>query len=167
MITRERSTRAVRISPATLAAMQSHALDSYPNECCGIIVERDGGDQAVRVSNIQDELHEKDPEQFPRTARTAYAMGGESAPILLAAERRELSLLAFYHSHPEHDAYFSEEDRKQAFGGWDEPNYPDAAQLVISVYGREVKDVAAFVWDERDRDFVRVDLLAGEPRRND
>lgn len=147
------------ITKASLDAIKAHALETYPNECCGIIVDRNGRQEVVRVTNLQDELHAKDPAQFPRTAKTAYTMGAEAAPVLLAAERGELRLHAFYHSHPEHDAYFSEEDRKQAFGGWDEPNYPDAGQIVISVYGREVKDLAAFVWDAPARDFVGVDLV--------
>jgi proteasome lid subunit RPN8/RPN11 len=135
-----------------------HALETYPNECCGIIVQRNGAEEVVRVTNLQDELHEKDPAQFPRTAATAYTMGPEAAPVLISADRGELRLRAFYHSHPEHDAYFSEEDRKQAFGGWDEPNYPDAGQIVISVYGRKVKRLAAFLWDVQKRDFVEVEL---------
>ncbi len=112
----------------------------------------------VRVSNIQDELHEKDPEQFPRTARTAYTMGQESVPILLAADRGELRLVAFYHSHPEHDAYFSAEDRKQAMGGWDEPTYPDAGQIVVSVFAGEVKAIRAFGWKAEDNDFIDANL---------
>ena len=95
-----------------------------------MIIERNGREEVVRVTNIQNELHEKDPEQFPRTAAIAYTMGPESAPILIAAERGELAVRAFYHSHPEHDSYFSAEDKKQAMGGWDEPNYPQAAQIV-------------------------------------
>lgn len=149
----------VRISAGNFDEIKAHAVEMYPNECCGMIVERDGRQDVVRVTNLQDELHAKDPEQFPRTAKTAYTMGAEAAPVLLGAERGELRLQAFYHSHPEHDAYFSEEDRKQAFGGWDEPNYPDAAQIVISVYDREVKDTAAFRWDEQASDFVTVDLV--------
>lgn len=148
----------VRISKATFNAITAHARETYPDECCGIIVERDGREEVVLVTNIQNDMHDKDPEQFPRTARTAYSMGSEAAPVLLAAERGELRLHAFYHSHPEHDAYFSAEDRKQAFGGWDEPNYPDARQIVISVYGGEVKNTAVFVWDEHARDFVDASL---------
>ncbi len=148
----------VRIDAASFDIIKAHALETYPNECCGMIVERDGIEQVVRVTNLQDELHAKDPEQFPRSAKTAYTMGAEAAPVLLAAERGELHLRAFYHSHPEHDAYFSDEDRKQAFGGWDEPNYPNAGQIVVSVFACEVRNVAAFVWDQSARDFTKADL---------
>lgn len=148
----------VRISKTSFDAIVAHARETYPDECCGFIVERDGGEEVVRVTNVQNEMHEKDPEQFPRTAKTAYTMGPDSVPILLAIDRGTLRLRAFYHSHPEHDAYFSAEDRKQAFGSWDEPNFPDAVQIVISVYDRTVKETAAFVWDEKGRDFVAAEL---------
>ena len=43
-------------------------------------------------------------------------------------------------------------------GGWDEPNYPGAAQIVISVRTGEVRATKAFAWDETARDFVEVAL---------
>ncbi|MFI5364108.1 MAG: Mov34/MPN/PAD-1 family protein [Candidatus Binatia bacterium] len=149
----------VTISQATLDALHTHARDCYPDECCGMIVERSGREEAVRVTNIQNERHAQDPEQFPRTAATAYQMGPEHVPILIAAERGELVLRAFYHSHPDHDAYFSAEDRKQAMGGWDEPNYPAAGQIVISVRERVVRATKAFAWNEAARDFVETALV--------
>jgi proteasome lid subunit RPN8/RPN11 len=151
------------LSTSSLAALDAHARETYPKECCGMIVERDGREEVVRVTNIQDDLHAKDPEQYPRTAAIAYTMGLESAPILIAAERGELTLRAFYHSHPEHEAYFSAEDKRQAMGGWDEPNYPQAAQIVLSVCGGAVRATKAFAWDESACDFVEVTLHVEEP----
>ena len=142
------------LSQANLAALQAHACEVYPDECCGMIIVRNGREEVVRVTNMQNDLHAQDPEQFQRTAATAYTMGREAAAILLAAERGELELRAIYHSHPEHDAYFSAEDKKQAFGGWDEPNYPDAVQIVLSVRQRTVVAVKAFAWDAAVRDYV-------------
>ncbi len=146
------------LTTASLETLHAHACETYPDECCGMIIERHGREEVVRVTNIQNELHAKDPEQYPRTAAIAYTMGVESAPILLAAERSELTLRAFYHSHPEHDSYFSAEDKKQAMGGWDEPNYPQAVQLVMSVRAGEVRVTKAFAWDDSARDFVEVSL---------
>jgi [CysO sulfur-carrier protein]-S-L-cysteine hydrolase len=146
------------LTQAHLDALHAHARETYPDECCGMIIERNGREEVVRVSNIQNAMHERDPEQFPRTAAIAYTMGPESAPILIAAERGELAVRAFYHSHPDHDSYFSAEDKKQAMGGWDEPSYPHAAQIVMSVRTREVRATKAFVWAETARDFVEVVL---------
>ena len=124
-----------------------HAVGEYPNECCGLLLRDPAGAvEVVRVRNVQDEMHARDPARYPRTARTAYA--GHPADLKNALERAErpgFALLGFYHSHPDHAAYFSEEDVAQAtpFG---EPSYPDAVQIVLSIYGREVKDVKAFAW---------------------
>jgi proteasome lid subunit RPN8/RPN11 len=150
----------VTITKASLAALHVHACETYPDECCGMLVERNGREEVVRVTNMQNELHARDPEQFPRTARIAYTMGSEAVPILIGAERGALTLRAFYHSHPEHDAYFSTEDRKQAMGGWDEPNYPDAAQIVMSVRNRAVQTTKVFGWDTARREFVEFRLIA-------
>ena len=117
----------------------------------------------VPVSNIQDRLHALDPQQYPRTAATAYSMGAEQLPIVRAHEHGELSIAAVYHSHPQHDAYFSEEDRRNAAPGG-EPMYPRAGQIVVSVYDGKVKAVKAFGWDDQRRDFGAVELhVTDEP----
>jgi proteasome lid subunit RPN8/RPN11 len=144
----------ITLAKASLKALHEHALETYPDECCGMIIERDGRDTVVRVTNMQNELHAKDPEQYPRTAAIAYTMGREAFPVLDGVERGQVRLRAFYHSHPEHDAYFSAEDKRQAMGGWDEPSYPQAAQIVISVRQRQVRATKVFAWDETARDFV-------------
>ena len=149
----------VTFSAETLAELRVHACETYPDECCGFVVERDGREEVVRVSNIQNELHAKDLHQYPRTAATAYTMGREQFAIIDGVERGRLILRAIYHSHPEHDAYFSAEDRKQALGPWDEPNYPLAAQLVLSVRDRAVVATKAFAWDEEKREFVEAELV--------
>ena len=149
------------ITQASFDALQAHARETYPEECCGMIIERGGREEVVRVTNEQNKRHAEDPVQFPRTAATAYRMGDEAAPVLIGEGRGELRLRAFYHSHPDHDAYFSAEDRTQAMGGWDEPNYPDAAQIVVSVRERVIKATKAFAWDAGVRDFVEVTLVVG------
>ena len=125
-----------------------------------MIIERDGREDIVRATNIQNELHAQDPDQFPRTAATAYTMGPEAARILIRSERGELRLLAIYHSHPEHEAYFSEEDRKQALGARDEPIYPQAGYIVMSVRNREVRATKVFVWDAAARDYVEAQICS-------
>ena len=135
----------------------AHAAAAFPDECCGMIVERDGHLSAVPVTNVQNQKHAESPEQFPRTAKTAYTMGPEAAPVLVDHDRGRLTIRAIYHSHPQHAAYFSEEDKRQATV-WDEPSYPDAAQIVLSVIDGRVRDVKAFVWDAAARDF-REDAL--------
>jgi proteasome lid subunit RPN8/RPN11 len=81
----------------------------------------------------------------------------ELSGILDAAASRGGRLKAFYHSHPNHDAYFSEEDKAGAtpFG---EPTYPEAAQIVISIYDRTVRRLRAYLWDPEKKDFVEIQM---------
>ena len=135
-----------------------HAVEEYPFECCGIIIGKSGttGEDVLhRCRNIQNALHEKDPGTFSRDARTAYYIDPkELMSIFKQAEKGGLVIKLFYHSHPEHDAYFSEEDHRMAlFDG--EPLYPHASYLVVSVYNREVKEQAFFSWDPESRAFSK------------
>ena len=41
---------------------------------------------------------------------------------------------------------------------WDEPTYPGAIYLVISVYNAEIRAVKAFAYDDAAKDFVDVPL---------
>jgi proteasome lid subunit RPN8/RPN11 len=145
------------LTQAILDAIYTDARSSFPHEACGFVVERGGVIEAVRVTNIQNEKHAENPEQFPRDATIAYTMGPEAAPILVGHDRGALIIRAIYHSHPQHASYFSAEDKKQATV-WDEPSYPDATQIVVSVIDGEVRDTKAFRWHEAGRDFVEVPL---------
>ena len=146
------------LSKDKLDKVRQHALAEYPCECCGIIIGFPGTTEKgilFRCTNIQDKLHAMDPETHPRDARTAYNIDPrELMKILKEAEAKRMSIKAFYHSHPDHDAYFSEEDLKMAmFDG--EPTYPDAAYLVVSVCDGEIKDEAWFAWNTATGSFER------------
>lgn len=143
--------------------LAAHAVATFPEECCGFVVERDGRVDAVRVTNIQNQQHAAHPDQFPRTAAIAYTMGPEAAPILVGHDRGTLTIRAIYHSHPQHAAYFSAEDKKQATV-WDEPSYPDAFQIVMSVIDGELRDTKAFRWDPAVGDFVEASLHISHER---
>jgi len=144
------------ISQATRDEIHQHAVEEYPFECCGIVLGTPGThdeDVLYRCTNIQNKLHELDPETYTRDARTAfYIEPRELMGILRDADGRGLRIKLFYHSHPEHDAYFSEEDKRMAlFDG--EPVYPDAGYQVVSVYDRQVKRDAFFTWNPEIREF--------------
>lgn len=147
------------ISRHAMHEVRRHCREDYPDECCGVIVSTAEGElRVVPVRNIQDEMHASDPITYPRTARTAYL--GHPADLRAAldlADQPGASLLAFYHSHPDHDSYFSAEDTAQAtpFG---EPSYPDALQIVVSVYGRRIHQVKAFSWSSEDGAYVETTL---------
>lgn len=150
----------LRLSGENWAHICEHARRDYPAECCGILLRSGTGACEVRpCANIQDRLHEKAPDRHPRDSRTAYRMDDlEVFRILDEAERSEKTLAGFYHSHIDCDAYFSEEDRTAALFGED-PAYPGAVYLVLSVYGREVKGHRAFAWDGTRKAFQEVPVV--------
>ncbi|HKY08695.1 MAG TPA: Mov34/MPN/PAD-1 family protein, partial [Candidatus Binatia bacterium] len=111
-----------------------------------------------RVENIQNKLHALDPVTYPRTAAIAYAMDPrELQSVLDDAEKAGTRLKAFYHSHPDHEAYFSAEDKAFAtpFG---EPTFPDAAQIVVSIFDHAIKDIKAFAWSSDKKDFIELPI---------
>lgn len=148
----------IHLSAKTWDALCQHAQDIFPDECCGAILMENDREEVRRITNIQNAMHEKDPQQFPRDATIAYFMEPkELLAVNKEVDRGKVQLKAFYHSHPNHDAYFSAEDKRQALFG-DEPSYPDTVYLVISVYDRQVRDIKAYLWDEAAKDFVETEL---------
>ncbi|HYB72458.1 MAG TPA: M67 family metallopeptidase [Candidatus Sulfotelmatobacter sp.] len=153
---------AVRFRTSTLEAVAAHARETYPDECCGLILRRDGAEAVRRVRNIQDQLHARDPERYPRVARIAYYMDGkELLDVLNEVDRDGWAVAAFYHSHPDHAAYFSQEDRDRAlFDG--EPVYPDTAYLIVALDAAAVREVRAFRWDEAAGEFLEAPIAGAD-----
>jgi [CysO sulfur-carrier protein]-S-L-cysteine hydrolase len=147
----------IELTAANLNDIAAHAVEAYPNECCGLVIRRQNRQEVVRATNIQQTRHAEDPERFPRTAATGYTMGPDVLPILISHDRGDLVIEAIYHSHPEHDAYFSAEDRMRAIV-WHEPAYPDVGQIVVSVCKEQVKEVKAYRWNVNARQFVDAPL---------
>lgn len=142
--------------------MRRHAEATYPEECCGaLLTDRDGNLRVWECRNIQNDLHSQDPAKHPRDARTAYYIDPqELLAVTREADATGGEIRAFYHSHPDVGAYFSSEDRARAIiEDWDEPIYPDAAYLVLSVRNGVMDDAKAFVWDEQTRDYVEQPIM--------
>ncbi len=146
----------VQLTSETHEALSQHARETFPEECCGAIMRVDGREEVRRITNVQNARHAKDPHTYPRGATTAYLMEPTELLAVLKAVDTGAELTAFYHSHPNHDAYFSADDKAQAMFG-DEPSYPDASYLVISIYEREVRTIKAFGWDDTSKDFIETE----------
>ena len=143
----------IHLQPSTWDAICHHARETFPDECCGAILENAGREEAQRVANIQNAMHAKDPRSYPRDATIAYFMDPkELFAVLKQVDSGTATLKAFYHSHPNHDAYFSAEDKARAMFG-EEPAYPDTTYLVISIYDRQVQTIRAYRWEEEKKDF--------------
>lgn len=141
-------------------AIVGQATEEYPHEACGVILVRGGERRLLRCRNAQNELHARDPQRYPRDARTAYYIADADRLAMVRLEGDGFRPAVIYHSHVDAGAYFSDTDRRQALLG-DEPMYPDASYVVVSVVNRHVEAIGAFRWDAGRRDFVPVDLVEG------
>ena len=62
----------VYLSAQTWDALCLHAQETFPEECCGAVLIRDNEENVRRVPNIQNAMHAKDPQRYPRDATIAY-----------------------------------------------------------------------------------------------
>ena len=146
------------LSEKALEEIAQHAQETFPEECCGVIFHDGAVDRVHRLKNIQNQLHALVPQTYPRTCAIAYPMDYKELELVIdEAKRNGARLKAFYHSHPNHDAYFSNEDKAFAspFG---EPTFPGTAQLVVAIYDQVVKEMSAFAWSDQEKDFIKVPL---------
>jgi proteasome lid subunit RPN8/RPN11 len=150
----------MRVARAKADEMYAQALAEFPFECCGMIIgpegEDVGPDDLVRpCRNVQQELHQKYPERFPRDATIGYTMAKEDIEAIVQ-ETQQLGWMVkvCYHSHPNSGAYFSQEDRRNA-EGWD-LWFPGVRFVVIATYPEEIRDMQGYRWDETTQAFLSV-----------
>ena len=108
---------------------------------------------------MQEGLHAKYPEDHPRTSREAYVIDRDEVErITRDAAAIGEQIIAFYHSHIDCGAYFSQMDKdvQTVFG---EPEFPDALHVVVSVYARQVREMKGYLWNVELRDFVTVKVM--------
>jgi proteasome lid subunit RPN8/RPN11 len=118
------------ITPQIRAHIVAHATETYPHECCGVVVGRvDNGRlgvEAFRTGNLNVErAHDRftlDPHDFLR--------------VDTDARKRGLDIVAIYHSHPDHPARPSETDRAQAWEGY--------SYIIVAVNEGAVGDFNSF-----------------------
>ena len=156
-----RSDPGVSLAAETLRELYAHARAAYPDECCGIVLRRAGSEVVRKIRNVQDAMHARDAVRYPRTARVAYYMDGkELLEVMRETDEDGWEIAAFYHSHPDHASYFSDEDRERAlFDG--EPLYPETAYVIVALDAGAIREAKAFQWDPAPRAFHEFPLVVG------
>ncbi len=99
----------LRFKSSDYAEIRRHGEDTYPHECCGILLGTGDGNlrtvQAViRCNNTRtDSPHNRyhiDPRELVRAQREAHERG--------------IDIVGFYHSHPDHPPLWSQTDFNEA-----------------------------------------------------
>jgi proteasome lid subunit RPN8/RPN11 len=127
------------VSAADMEAIGRHAVRTYPEECCGFLLGEtsDGPTRVERVVPAANERQESRHNRFVISPETVLAAHKE-------ARAAGLSVVGYYHSHPDHPAEPSEFDREHA--------WPGLSYLIVSVRGGQVDSARSWrLRDDRER----------------
>jgi proteasome lid subunit RPN8/RPN11 len=97
------------VTQAVYEAMRAHGVETYPNECCGALLGRQGGVgwqvvEVIRAGNTRTD-----------SAQNRYQIAPiELVRIQRSAREKGLEIAGFYHSHPDHPAQWSPTDFAEA-----------------------------------------------------
>ena len=139
----------LRIPITIYESLRRHGEETYPHECCGVLLGRfeDDGSKtvthAVRAGNTrEDSPHNRyniDPKELIRIQREGRARGED--------------IVGFYHSHPDHPAQWSSTDLAEA-------HWFGCSYVITSVEKGKAVVTNSFELEGTDEDDKR---LSGEP----
>lgn len=137
----------MRMKDQVVEAIRRHAAGTYPEECCGVLVGSAGEEiivaEAIAVENVDD---------ADRSRR--YTIGADTLlRITRDAARRDLDVVGFYHSHPDHPARPSETDLREA-------TFPHYVYVIQSVDRGVPTEMTAWSLAQDRSSFVAVEVEA-------
>jgi proteasome lid subunit RPN8/RPN11 len=99
----------IRIHQADYDAIRRHGEQTYPHECCGVLLGRDEGagrevTSTARCGNMRSDSPQNRYQIDPR----------ELVVIQREARQRGEDIVGFYHSHPDHPPLWSQTDLAEA-----------------------------------------------------
>ena len=100
----------LRLSKEDFEALRHHGQETYPHECCGVLLGQFHGDgtrvvtSIARCGNTRSDSPQNRYNIDPR----------ELIPIQREGRERGEDIVGFYHSHPDHPAQWSQTDLAEA-----------------------------------------------------
>lgn len=113
--------------------IRAHGVETYPHECCGALLGRDGdGEKAREVSELLPLANRRDD-----SPRNRFELTPEDVRVAEKTARDTgVELLGWYHSHPDAPARPSEYDRDHA--------WPWYSYIIVSVQKGEPRDMTSW-----------------------
>lgn len=99
----------LKISKTELDGLRQHGEETYPHECCGVLLGQVDGDTRVVTSVERCGNTRKDSPQNRYNIDPA-----ELVCIQREGRKRGEDIVGFYHSHPDHPARWSATDLAEA-----------------------------------------------------
>jgi proteasome lid subunit RPN8/RPN11 len=138
--------RSLRLAPAVLAEIEREGSRAYPNEGCGALLGPGDG-RVTEVLALPNREAEKPRVRFALSPQDYMAVETE-------AESRGLSLVGFWHSHPDHPARPSATDRQYAWEG--------LLTLILAVDAGRARELTAWELPGGDRPFQQLPLESSD-----
>jgi proteasome lid subunit RPN8/RPN11 len=99
----------LKLSEAIYTAIRRHGEATYPHECCGVLL----GLSAKGVNEVHDAIEAGNTRTD--SAHNRYHISPqELIKIQRQGRQRNLDIVGFYHSHPDHPAMWSTTDFAEA-----------------------------------------------------
>ena len=143
----------LKIPQSIYAEMRLHGEETYPHECCGVLLGAFDGDNArvvkalARAGNTRTDSPENRYNIDPR----------ELVRIQREGRERGFDIVGFYHSHPDHPAQWSKTDLAEA-------HWIGCSYVITSVQQRAAEKTNSFVLsgtDEEGKYFADEQLIVG------
>ena len=130
----------IKISPALLREVYDHTEESYPYECCGLLIGTTDGQ--TRVAHVFRKCRNLNTER----AHDRYEMDpkGQLAVEKEARARGE-SILGIWHSHPDHPARPSQTDLDRA--------WPRYAYMIVAIQQGKASEWTTWELDDAEKAF--------------
>ena len=117
----------LEISQEVDGAIRTHGASTFPHECCGALLGREGvAEEAYPLPNTTEEGPRRRFLVRPDDYRVAEKR----------ARERGCDLIGFYHSHPDHPAVPSQYDLDHA--------WPSFSYVIVSVMAGEPRDLRSW-----------------------
>ena len=101
---------ALKISKSLWAELREHGVETYPHECCGVLV----GSHEVDGLKVVDKLVRCGNTRVDSPHNRYHIAPAEIAKIQREAMMQGTDIVGFYHSHPDHPAKWSPTDLAEA-----------------------------------------------------
>lgn len=139
------------VAPNSYTALGKHGEEVYPEESCGVLIGRLEGSRRVVISAIPCANARRD------SAHNRYAIDPKDViRIQREARDRELEVVGFYHSHPDHPAQWSSTDLAEA-------HWLGCSYVITSVMGGRAAETRSFLLtgsaDEAEKAFVEEEIV--------
>lgn len=140
----------LKLSSADCQALRRHGEETYPHECCGILLGAFEGERrtvraTVRCTNVNEDSpqnrYDIDPHELVQAQREGREQG--------------LEIVGFYHSHPDHPAHWSSTDLQKA-------HWVGCSYVITEVEGGSATQTNSFVLAgtrEEDKAFVQEEVI--------